>query len=549
MDQPVQIYSFRLFALLILSTVSLMMGFVLLRGVITKNNLEEELEMRASIIARRVGETVASSIWEIYQKSENRQFSKDVASAILDAEFRDPYVTAIVVYGNFGHVFMAKYRNREGEIVSHSIDLYESIVKSADKSARFAVKQGVMTTGNVRVFVSSASNASLLRKTILIEIIQTFFVSLLFVLLLYWMIRKTLILPMKSLAIASRTFESLTDGVMVTDENGVVVDVNPAFVQLTGKEQKSLVSKKVNLSITGKDRDNLNSIWTGETPHRYWNGEIALIHASQIDEIPVNLVLSPVLNEEVDTGYTVSVFQDISEQKKAQRELIHSNSELEEFAYRSSHDLRSPLVSSMGLIYLAIESFESGDYNDVKKCLTLIETSMQKLDVLIKEILLLTELNNTEKERIEFDVEHLVHEAIEHAKSYDGFDQIDFLVECSVSNVQVSKTRLFNVLDNLITNAIKYRSEQREQSYVKISISESKTGLQVIFEDNGLGIDAAHHDHVFSMFKRFHPKVAFGSGLGLYLVRKSIMKMNGNIRFQPLSSGTRFIMEIPAETL
>ena len=87
------------------------------------------------------------------------------------------------------------------------------------------------------------------------------------------------------------------------------------------------------------------------------------------------------------------------------------------------------------------------------------------------------------------------------------------------------------ILENLISNAIKYQDVNEESSYLSISSYCDNSQFILEVKDNGLGIPKEQQEELFVMFKRFHPKVAFGSGLGLYLISKSAAVLNGHISF------------------
>jgi signal transduction histidine kinase len=128
----------------------------------------------------------------------------------------------------------------------------------------------------------------------------------------------------------------------------------------------------------------------------------------------------------------------------------------------------------------------------------------------------------------------------------DNFSMIEFSEEYDFDEAlrsQESKIRL--IIENLISNAIKYIDP--DELRPKVDIKTYKDGDKFIFEisDNGLGIPAKHQSEIFTMFKRFHAKSSSGSGLGLYMVKKSVLKLNGSIEFKDLDKGSCFRVIIP----
>lgn len=108
--------------------------------------------------------------------------------------------------------------------------------------------------------------------------------------------------------------------------------------------------------------------------------------------------------------------------------------------------------------------------------------------------------------------------------------------------------RITQILENLISNAWKYRDESKETTpYVKVSAIELHDAFQLSVEDNGLGIPNDRKDETFQMFKRFHPKVSSGSGLGLAIVKKHVDILKGTIVVDSSPRGTSFMITLPKQ--
>jgi signal transduction histidine kinase len=230
--------------------------------------------------------------------------------------------------------------------------------------------------------------------------------------------------------------------------------------------------------------------------------------------------------------------------------LEKANSELEEFAYRTSHDLRSPIVSSMALASIISRSLEDKDFQKAKKSSALISESLSKLDTLIRDIHDLTQTKYDTRILDDVDVKELVNESIDKFNSLEALDKINFFVLIDPSlKVRTDVNRLRLILESLISNAIKYKSGEVTAPQLTIK-AQSKAGLLYLsFEDNGLGIPQEQHKNMFKMFKRFHPKISFGSGLGLYMVKKSCENLGGEISFESTPEGTKFHVNLPVNTL
>lgn len=226
--------------------------------------------------------------------------------------------------------------------------------------------------------------------------------------------------------------------------------------------------------------------------------------------------------------------------------LEHQTSELEEFAYRTSHDLRSPLVSSISLLDMAKRNMDKGQYEKAEKSLSLVKKSLTQLDNLVRDILALTRTKSVDEDLAEVNIHQLYDETLEKMQHLSGFSRLKINKHFGVTQPLVTyKSRFLLIFENLVSNAVKY--QDYENSHPKIDVrcysDIDKFVLEIV--DNGIGIPEAQREHLFSMFKRFHPKVAFGSGLGLYMMKKSAEILGGDIHYFPNSVGSTFQLIIP----
>lgn len=227
--------------------------------------------------------------------------------------------------------------------------------------------------------------------------------------------------------------------------------------------------------------------------------------------------------------------------------LTSANEELSQFAYRTSHDLKSPVSSSKMLAQLIQLDIENDHYDAAKLDAAKIETQMQALESLIEGILSLTQANEQEAQNSIFSITELVQETIE--KYTDFADKNNVVISFTrprVEFIESNKVRISQILDNLISNAIKYRNSNR-QSFVNILISSPKGQLKIQVQDNGLGFPQDRTEERFKMFKRFHPKVESGSGLGLSIVKKHTDFLNGSVDLESSCDGSLFTLMFPIQ--
>ncbi|MCU0382537.1 MAG: tetratricopeptide repeat protein, partial [Cyclobacteriaceae bacterium] len=233
---------------------------------------------------------------------------------------------------------------------------------------------------------------------------------------------------------------------------------------------------------------------------------------------------------------------------KTNQELVKHNHELLQFSFTVSHNLRGPVARMLGLMNLIAMS---GQEEEKEKMLGLLKQATAELDSILKDLHLIIDSRNDlmrVKEKLYWEEKwnnctFLLQENLRAVK--------DLVIEFSQAPIVYSvKPVVQNVLYNLVSNAIKYRSPERE---LKIKIStfrkDSETCLQVT--DNGLGLDLSQYGNdIFKLYKRFHPHIP-GKGLGLYLVKTQVEAVGGHIDVESvLNEGTTFTVRFPdAENL
>jgi signal transduction histidine kinase len=222
--------------------------------------------------------------------------------------------------------------------------------------------------------------------------------------------------------------------------------------------------------------------------------------------------------------------------------LEKTNAELDRFLYSTSHDLRSPLLSIKGLVNIARnESIRP----EVTKYLSMIEERADRLDFFIRDII---DYSRNSRTRLSYDLvnmHQLVSEVQQNFQFLDGASNIDFQNEIIIEEVVIDRNRTMIILNNLISNAIKYHRQDEKDLWIKTSVSKTKSILNIIVSDNGQGIHPDRKEKVFEMFYRGTER-SQGSGLGLYIVKEAVEKMFGKIHVEStIGVGTTFFVTIP----
>ena len=224
-------------------------------------------------------------------------------------------------------------------------------------------------------------------------------------------------------------------------------------------------------------------------------------------------------------------------------ELKKANQELDNFVYRVSHDLRSPITSAIGLSQISLRSDnveEIHQYDELR-----IQT-LEKLDSFISEI-----LNYSRNSRMPIAAEMIDFKAIvnkvllEHQGTIQQ-QKLDIKLTVEQKTFIGDRMRISTILENLLSNAFKFINPFEPNPFVKISIKASEKEAKIIIQDNGIGIKKERQSKVFEMFYRGTDKHN-GTGIGLYILSECLEKINGTIKLQSEEGkGTTFSLVLPS---
>ncbi len=227
------------------------------------------------------------------------------------------------------------------------------------------------------------------------------------------------------------------------------------------------------------------------------------------------------------------------------KELVKTNTELDRFVYSASHDLRSPISSVRGLISLVRLNPHSPD---IKSYLEMMDNQLIGLNKFIEDIVLYSR-NTRAGYKVELiQLKKLVEEVLISLQFYPGSEKINIEVTIPDETTLFSDpTRVRIVLANLLSNALKYSDPAKENPFIKINAIKVDMHLAISVQDNGAGIDRQYVSKIFDMFYQGNEK-SDGSGLGLYIVKETLEKIQGEISVQSeLGKGSEFKVMLPIQ--
>jgi signal transduction histidine kinase len=226
-------------------------------------------------------------------------------------------------------------------------------------------------------------------------------------------------------------------------------------------------------------------------------------------------------------------------------ELQQAYTELDKFAYSVSHDLRGPLTGILGAIDVGKEM---SDLKELKELLALMEKSVFKLEDYISSMHDYYSSRRGELKIVDIDFNHVAEELKDVYRIYTTTNKICF--EATVRQPEPFRSDelvIKMILNNLVTNAIKYQKKNFDNKKIDLNISVYDGLATILISDTGIGIPESHFDEIFNLFSRATSHRA-GSGIGLYNVKGGLLKLGGSIDVNSvLGEGTVFKLIIPSK--
>lgn len=346
------------------------------------------------------------------------------------------------------------------------------------------------------------------------------------------------------------TFEQAAVGIAHVNFEGRWQRVNGKICEILGYDREELMSKTF-MEIThpddlDEDVELVKKVYNREIDHyiiekRYINNKGEIIWA--------RLTVSMVLDEHDCPSHYISVIEDIGQQKKLEYELLQSNEELEQFAYVASHDLKEPLRTLQTYTSYLISDLASGKAERVEQDKEFIDSASKRMTSLIDDLLKFSRVGHSEVYLTQCDLNELVSNVIQDLNVKINETQAVMNVANDLPTIETDPDQLRLALQNLIQNALKFTKDDTPP-VITIEVDFTPDGKHLLhIKDNGIGIEKAHQQQIFGLFKKLHNASRYnGTGLGLAIVKKIVVRLGGEIYLQStVNEGSTFTIELPKD--
>ncbi|HVJ10978.1 MAG TPA: PAS domain S-box protein, partial [Burkholderiales bacterium] len=332
-----------------------------------------------------------------------------------------------------------------------------------------------------------------------------------------------------------QTFELAASGISHV-RDGRFIRVNRSLCEILGYSEKELLGRTVkevshpddrNVTDSERARIRAGEIEQARFEKRYVRGDDGSVVWADIAIALVRDVFGTPL-------YEIAVFDDITERKQAEaalqaahEELKRSNAELEQFAYVASHDLQEPLRMVASYTQLLGRRYDAKFDADGREFMSYIVDGATRMKQLIEDLLAYSRVGTKGQEFRPVAVEGALRKAlfnlrvsVEEAGAVVTYDPLP--------TVDADEAQMVQLLQNLIGNALKFRSASVPR--IHVGVSEINSEYQIEVRDNGIGIEPQYYERIFMVFQRLHNKGEYpGTGIGLAICKKVVERHGGRI--------------------
>lgn len=315
-------------------------------------------------------------------------------------------------------------------------------------------------------------------------------------------------------------------GMLIINQEGIITLANTQLMTIFGYRVADLVGQKLEMLLPERHRDkhfDFRNGYLAQPTVRAMGMERDLtgLHKSG-REFPVEIGLNPI---QTDKGrHIVATITDITQRKKAELKLKQLNSDLDEFTYVASHDLKSPLRGINSLLEWIEEDLGDNISTEVRHNLDRVHLRIERMEKLVEDLLAYARSGRQQVEAEKLELKSTIEDVIQLLSLSNKF-----VITASgfLGEIHTYRTPLETVLRNLIGNAVKHHD--KENGNIKIHVSAD--GSYCVFDilDDGPGIPTSAHERIFKLFQTLSNQEGTRSGVGLAVCKRMVEAHGGKI--------------------
>ncbi|MGH9646302.1 MAG: PAS domain S-box protein [Bryobacteraceae bacterium] len=350
------------------------------------------------------------------------------------------------------------------------------------------------------------------------------------------------------------TLSSIGDAVIATDRNGLVSYLNPVAEELTGWESASAAGKSltevfriVNEQTRSAVENPVEKVIAKGLVVGLANHTILIARDGR--ERAIDDSAAPIRDDGGNIVGVVLVFRDVSEKRTAENqleqqasELRRTNDELSQFAYAVSHDLREPLRNVANFSELMVREYAGR--SETRTYANYVVNGVRRMETLLNDLLAYSQAGGpSDTPPTLVNTHQVLQKTLADLRSAIADSGAEITAD-RLPDVQGHEAQLSQIFQNLISNAIKYCSDQPPR--IRIRAERNEDGWTFRVRDNGVGIAREYHETIFRVFKRLHGNDIPGTGIGLAICAKVVDRHGGRmwVESKP-GEGAEFFFTLP----
>jgi PAS domain S-box-containing protein len=346
----------------------------------------------------------------------------------------------------------------------------------------------------------------------------------------------------KKIAELAAIVEASDDAIISKSTGGIILNWNHGAEKLYGYKAEEVLGKHVSiLALPGQSQE-FDSITARVVEGEHIEQYETLRRRKNGSTVPVSLTVSPIRDHAGEVAAISIIGRDISFRKQTENalkektdELERSNTELEQFAYIASHDLREPLRTITSYLQLLQQRYAAQLDADGNEFIDFTVDGAKRMDRLIKDLLTYSRLGSANLQFEEVALSDTMEIVLSHLQESAKLQEAKITYD-SLPVIVASGLQMVQLFQNLIMNAIKFRGPSPPE--IHIGFMERPNDYLFSVTDNGIGIDPKYNKKIFAIFQRLHSREEYdGTGIGLAICKKIVERHKGEIWFEPNPAG------------